>query len=82
MSEFPPGTFEFGDRMMGMHVEGARREAKARRLQREAGAAQPHSQRFYSAVLAALGQRLIAWGATLQERHSSEESRPTPARAS
>lgn len=79
MSEFPAGSFQFADRMMDMHVESARREARARRLQRLAASGQPHSQPFYSALLAGLGQRLVAWGASLQERYSREE--PTPAQA-
>jgi hypothetical protein len=81
MSEFPPGTFEFGDRMRDMHVENARREAQARRLQMQAAAGYSTSPRFYTTILAGLGQHLAAWGKTLEERYSTEESRPTPAGA-
>jgi hypothetical protein len=78
MSEYSPGSFVFADRIMDMYVEGARREVKAQRL---ASAARPDSQPFHCAVLASLGQRLAAWGATLQQRYNTEESTPTPARA-
>jgi len=79
MSEYPPGSFVFAERIMDMHVEEARREVQTQRLRRQAGAARPRSQRFYGAVLAGLGQQLVAWGASLQEGYSTEES--TPARA-
>ena len=78
MSEFPPGTFEFADRMMDMNVASARREAQGRRL---AAAARSHSQRFYCALLASLGQHLMAWGVNLYERYSTEGSTPTAAPA-
>jgi hypothetical protein len=81
MSEFPLGTFDLADRMKDMHVKAAHREARGRRLQKQAAAGQPSGQRFYSAILAGLGQHLAAWGETLEERYSSEESRPTPASA-
>jgi hypothetical protein len=81
MSEFPLGSFEFADRIMDMHVESARQEAQAQRLRRLASARRPGSQRPHSAILAGLGQHLAAWGASLQERYSTEESTPTPARA-
>jgi hypothetical protein len=81
MSEFPPGSFDLADCIMDMHVGRARREARARRLAKEAAGARPHSQPFYCTALAGLGQRLAAWGASLQERYSTEESTPTPARA-
>jgi hypothetical protein len=78
MSEFPPGSFEFADCLRDMHVAGARREAQGRRL---AAAARSHSQRFYCALLASLGQRLMAWGANLYERYSAEGATPRPAPA-
>jgi hypothetical protein len=78
MSEYPPGSFVFADRIMDMHVEKARHEVQARR---QARAVLPESQPLYCAILASLGQRLAAWGATLQERYNTEESTPTPARA-
>ena len=78
MSEYPPGSFEFADCMMDMHVRSARREAQGRRL---AAAARSHSQGFHCALLASLGQHLMAWGADLYERYSAEGSTPTPAPA-
>ncbi len=81
MSGFPPGSFEFADRLMDAKVEQARREVQARRLQRQAGAVEAPSQSFYSAALARLGQRLSAWGAHLQERYTTDSSTPTPSRA-
>lgn len=79
MSEYPPGSFVFAERIMDMHVEEARHEVQAQRLRRQAGAVRPRSQRFYHAILAGLGQHLVAWGASLQESYSTGES--TPARA-
>jgi hypothetical protein len=82
MSEFPLGTFDLADRMKAMHVADAHNEAQARRLQKLAAARCPSSQPFYSTLLAGLGQHLAVWGAMLEERYSTEESRPTPAGAS
>jgi hypothetical protein len=81
MSEYPPGSFVFAECIMDMHVEEARHEVQAQRLRRQVGAVRPRSQRFHRAVLAGLGQHLVAWGASLQESYSTEESTPTPARA-
>lgn len=78
MSEFPPGSFEFADRIMNIKVEDARREVQANR---QAAALQAGSPPFYCATLARLGHHLAAWGARLQERYSTEDSAPTPARA-
>lgn len=78
MSEFPPGSFEFADCLRDMHVACAWREAQGRRL---AAAARSYGQRFYCALLASLGQRLMAWGANLYEHYSTEGSPPTPAPA-
>lgn len=78
MSEFPPGSFEFADCMMDMHVARARREAQGRRL---AAAARSRGQRFYCILLASLGQRLMAWGSNLYDRYSTEGAAPTPAPA-
>jgi hypothetical protein len=78
MSEFPPGSFEFADCIRDMHVKSARREAQGRRL---ATLARSHNQRFYCALLASLGQRLMAWGANLYERYGTEGATPTPAPA-
>lgn len=82
MSEFPLGTFDLADRMRDMHVETAHKEAHERRLQKEAAAGRLSGQPFYSTILAGLGQHLAIWGATLEERYSTEESKPTPAGAS
>ena len=81
MSEFPLGSFDLAEKGMHMHVESARREARARRRAQEAGAARQSSRPFYWTALASLGLRLAAWGVRLQERYSSEGSRPTPAEA-
>lgn len=79
MSEFPPGTFEFGDRIMDIQVEQVRREVHT---QQQAAAVQGDSRPFYSPALARLGHHLVDWGARLQERYSTQGSAPTPARSS
>jgi len=81
VSEFPLGTFDLADRMKDMHVGDAQREAQAWRLRKLAVAGRPSSQPFYSTLLAGLGQHLAVWGAMLEERYSTEESRPSPAGA-
>lgn len=77
MSQYPPGTFQFADCIMDMHVDSARREVQARRLGRLAGAARPRGRRWSPTILAArmaagLGRRLVAWGASLQEIYSTK----------
>jgi hypothetical protein len=74
MSEFPPGTFLFAERTMDLSVHEARRDARKRRLQREAGAGRETSHHFYFRALARLGQHLTSWGARLQERYNADES--------
>jgi hypothetical protein len=81
MSEFPLGSFEFEDRIMAAKVQEARREARSRRLQQQAGAGEARSDRFYSATLVRLGQRLSAWGAQLEAHYSREGSTAKPLRS-
>ena len=81
MSEFPPGSFEFGERIMHAKVQEAQREAEAQRLRQQAGVSGARSEHFYGAALARLGQCLSAWGARLQERYAVDGSTPTPSHA-
>lgn len=81
MSEFPPGSLEFAERIMDAKVQEARHEAEAQRLRQQAGIARARSEHFYGASLARLGQRLSAWGARLQERYAADGSTPTPSHA-
>ena len=47
------------------------REAERHRLARRALAGRGKRDRFYSGALTWLGHRLIAWGSSLQKRHST-----------
>lgn len=78
---YPPGSFEFAERIMHAKVQEAQREAEAQRLQRQAGAVRARRDHFYCVALAQLGQRLSAWGERLQERYGAEGSTPTPSHA-
>jgi uncharacterized coiled-coil protein SlyX len=78
MSEFPPGTFQFAERIMDLNVERAHRDTRIHRLRRQITAGQEGNQAFYHEVLAWLGQRLTRWGERLQERYSTEGSAPRP----
>jgi hypothetical protein len=51
------------------------RKAEARRLARRLQAEQGGSTRFYSRALAGLGDRLVAWGDSLQARYSKTASK-------
>jgi hypothetical protein len=81
MSEFPPGSFDLTERIMHQTVAEAHREAHAHGLQRQAAVARGAGHRLCCAILVQVGQRLVAWGAHLQERYSTNGTRPTPARA-
>ena len=81
MSEFPPGSFEFAERIMHAKVQEAQREAEVQRLQRQAGVARARGDHFYGVGLGWLGQCLSAWGARLQERYAADGSTPRPSHA-
>ena len=74
MSGFPPGTFEFADRIAVLNVEEAHRDARARRLQRQISSGRRGSRALLGDALAWLGQRLTSWGEQLQQRYGTERS--------
>ncbi len=75
------GTFLLGDRIMDMKVAEAQREVQGYHVQRRARADRAGGARFYRTALSQMGQRLVAWGARLQERYGDENSSPKPAGA-
>ena len=71
MSEYPPGMFQFSERITEMNIERIRRDHKSSRVDRLGAAGQPRSQAWYREGLAWLGHQLVIWGEDLQERFSS-----------
>ncbi len=76
MSEHPPGTYLFAERIMALNVQQAQGAAKRYRLQKLARLGQGQRWHFYTAALIWLGQHLAAWGRRLQERYGTEGSTP------
>ena len=81
MSEYPPGTFQFTERIMEMDIERIRRDRKSSHVDRLGAAGQPRSQAWYRGALAWLGHQLVTWGEDLQDRFSSQATvrEPQPA---
>jgi len=71
MSEYPPGTFQFGERIIEMNTERIHRDRKSSRVNHLGAAGQPRSQAWHREALAWLGHQLVTWGEDLQERFSS-----------
>lgn len=72
MSGFPPGTFEFSDKMASQNVEQALRDARARRLANQVSAPRRRAMTLLSDALVSTGSRLSRWGERLRQRYASE----------
>ncbi len=71
MSGFPPGTFEFADKIAAQNVEQALGDARARQLARQVSAPR-RGVTLLSDALVSVGSRLSRWGEWLRHRYGSE----------
>ncbi len=72
MSGFPPGTFDFADRIAAQNVEQALRDARARQLANQVSPRRRAAMTLLSNALVSMGSRLSRWGERLRQRYASE----------
>jgi hypothetical protein len=80
MSDFPPGTFDFSERIMEMNVEQIRRDRRTSHVIRLPGPSLSRSRAWFGGALAWLGCQLATWGKDLQERTSGGGTACEPAK--
>jgi hypothetical protein len=71
MGMFPPGAFQFPERIVEANIERIRRDRQSSHVDRHRATRPPRRPGWYRRALVWLGCQLAAWGDKLQEQFSS-----------